>query len=517
MKLPLFLLAPLLLLASGFVHAAAPATGLASTPAVLGLIPETRLPPAAVQASIDTFKHEPLSFAVAAPLQLDARNGSWDSPKAGLSRWRLRIGSEGATTLSLLLTGLALPAGAELWFYGTDGRDVQGPFTARDASAHKGLLQLPLVRSEAAVLEVLLPEAARDAFTVKVTSAYHGYRNPFTSQAKSGVDSRAVSGSCNIDVVCTEGNNWRDAIRATALITVTSGANQLFCTATLVNNTRQDDRALMLTANHCRITGDNVSTVTAYFNMQSDTCGVNNDGRVDQNRAGGTFLARDSNSDFTLFTLASPPAAAFNVYYAGWDARSDVAPQSGVTIHHPSGDEKKISVYSTAGRKVDDQTIGTGSQSFTVDSWEVTWSRGTTEGGSSGSPLWNQAKQVVGVLSGGAASCSAQTAPDYFGRLDCAWTANAASSGQLMAHLDPIGTNCLQLASKNPGSATPVASCAATSSSRSCNSSSGGGGGSVSTPVSNNGGGGGAAGLLLLAGLAAGFSARRLRGARARG
>ena len=454
-------------------QAALPATSLTTAAEALALLPEVRLPASEVQQRIVSLKHEPLRFAVPTALNLDERSGSWSRSAEGLARWQLRVDSAGARSLALRLSEVNLPPAAELWFYDTMGRDVQGPITAARINTATRELSLPLVRSDAAVLEVRVPVAQQNQVAFKINEAYHGYRS-INAAADSGNSPKAAigddAGSCNIDVVCTEGNNWRNEIRSTVLLVTT---NQSLCTGSLVNNTRQDDRALVLTANHCGIRSTNIGSVIAYFNTQSTSCGGNQNGRIDQNIDGGSFLARDENSDFTLFSLASLPPAAFNVLYAGWDARSGVAPQSGVTMHHPQGDEKKIAVYSTAGTAQEDICIGNGvgnsCDGFLVDSWRVTWSRGTTEAGSSGSGLWNQNRQLVGVLSGGGASCGTPNEPDFFGRIERAWQANAATNGQLKAHLDPIGSNCLQLNSKNPGTASPLGSCG----------SSGGGGGST--------------------------------------
>lgn len=506
MKLPLSLLATLPLLASGVVHAAAPASGLATTPATLGLIPETRLPPAEVNARIDALKREPLRYAVPTALAVDERSGQWDVAAPGIARWRMRIESDQARSLSLLLKNVNLPEGASLWFYDAAGLDVQGPFDRHSANLVNRELRLPLVRSATAVLEVLVPLAGRNALTLKIAEAYHGYRDltgPNAPKAAIGSD----AGACNINVVCTEGDNWRNEIRSTVLLTV---ASTTLCSGSLVSNTRQDDRALLLTANHCNIRDTNTSQVLAYFNVMSTTCTGNQNGRVDQNLAGSTFLARDDNSDFTLFTLASVPPSAFNAYYAGWDARGGIAPQSGVTMHHPQGDEKKIAVYNSPATAVEDVRIGNAATGFNVDAWRVTWSRGTTEGGSSGSGLWNQNRQLVGVLSGGGASCDTPTEPDFFGRMDRAWLANSASSGQLKAHLDPINTGCLQLNSKNPGSASPLANCTGTTPTPTPGT----------TPATGSGVGGGGGGLptsLLLGGLAMAGLRRRLRASRVSG
>lgn len=456
----------LLTLACRAASAAAPETGLALTAASLSALPEARLPAAQVRERVEAFKSRPLNFSVSVPLALDERHGQWDLAAPGIARWRLRVESEGASSLSLVLSRVRLPQGAAVWFHDGQGRDVQGPFTPQSTALANGKLRLPLVRSSTAVLEVLVPVAAQSQLAFGVSEAYHGYRaiDGLFRQGSSGEAKAAIgsdAGSCNIDAICTEGNNWRDEIRSTVLITVPVTGGESLCSGSLVSNARQDDRALILTANHCNVREANVSGVTAFFNVMSTTCGGNQNGRVDQNLTGSQFLARDENSDFTLFTLAALPPAAYNVFYAGWDARGNATPQSGATLHHPQGDEKKIALFSVPANRVEDVRIGDPAslEGFNVDSWEVTWSRGTTERGSSGSGLFNQNRQLVGVLSGGGASCSSQTSPDYFGRMDRAWIANTASNGQLKAHLDPTNTGCLQLNSKEPGSASPLATC----------------------------------------------------------
>lgn len=452
MRMPCYALATVL----GFCLTATPASaadGLTlPDAAALTRLPLMRLPAAEVQQQLEQHKGEALRFAVAVPLSLDTRNGTWDAPDTSTARWRLHLGSDGARSLAAQLHDVVLPEGAQLWFYGDDGRDVQGPFTRDNPALIDGSLSLPVVRNDRAVLEVSLPLTQRSALALRLSTAYHGYRPFSAASARPKAAIGNESESCNINVVCTEGDAWRDQIRSVVLLTV---GNQTLCTGTLLNNIREDDRPLVLTANHCDLRTGNVAQTTAYFNVQSSSCGGNDDGRVDQNLRGGSFLARDENTDFTLFTLTNTPAAAFNVYYAGWDARSGVVPQSGVTLHHPSGDEKKISVFSSPAVAVEDQRIGSFSDGFNVDSWQVNWTRGTTETGSSGSGLFNQNRQLVGVLSGGAASCDSPNQPDFFGRLERAWQADTASSGQLKVHLDPGNTGRLQLDGKNASNVSP--------------------------------------------------------------
>ena len=99
----------------------------------------------------------------------------------------------------------------------------------------------------------------------------------------------------------------------------------------------------------------------------------------------------------------------------GWD-RSGNSGNPGVCIHHPGGDLKKIS------------TVAYQPLSTTM-SWKVQWKStengyGTTEQGSSGSPLLTAEHKVIGQLFTGSSSCSNLSGEDYFRRFDISWNGN---------------------------------------------------------------------------------------------
>ena len=382
-------------------------------------------------------KSRPLRFAVLADLPVALDGGLWDRAPDDRARWRARVSSAGALAIALEFSRFSLPAGAELWIYDARGELVQGPYSRRDQTP-EGKLWTALVPGDEAVIELRVPEAQKSAVSLQLGKLSHAYLDI----SKAAVDAPAKSGSCNIDVICSDGDNWRNEIRSVALLSI---GNEYVCSGQLVNNARRDRSPLLLTANHCEIgQAYPASSVVTYWNYQTSTCNraVPN-GSLSQSISGASLLAGDVGSDFTLVRLSSTPPAAYNVYYAGWDAGS-ATPRSGVAVHHPAGDEKRISTYTSSASA---QTVCIDGEACTrrVRAWQVNWARGTTEQGSSGGGLWNQDHRLVGVLSGGNASCTNTGGSDYFARLNAAYQANSASSGQLKAWLDPDNSGITSL------------------------------------------------------------------------
>ena len=145
-----------------------------------------------------------------------------------------------------------------------------------------------------------------------------------------------------------------------------------------------------------------------------------------------------SSSDFLLVEVEDPILDTWEPFTQGWDA-SGFNGHGGVGIHHPSGDRKKISTYSNSLINSNAYAIGA--------HWRVTWvatqtNHGVTEGGSSGSPIFEENHRILGTLSGGASFCSSPNSPDYYGKMSYHWDgANPIpTSMRLKAFLDPADT-----------------------------------------------------------------------------
>ena len=404
----------------------------------------------------------PVRFARATPVQVTPlTEGTWEDV-AGGRLWRLRVVSAGATDLNFGFSTCWLPDGATLHVYSEDENYVQGPYSATDNKPH-GELWTPVLPGSRAVIELFVPATARQQPQLLLSSVNRGFRDLF--HRDKGDAGTAKAGACNIDVICPVANTWSNEIRSVARYSV-GGVG--LCTGTLVNNALGDYRPFFLTANHCEISAANASSVVVYWNFQSPSCGQHNGGSLAQNQSGAIFRAAKADVDVTLIELEEMPDPAFDVYYSGWD-RSGAALPGAVGIHHPNGDEKSISFSSNPLTTVG-SCIGAGNNTH----WQVVWSSGVTEPGSSGSGIWDPAThRLIGTLSGGDSSCAFPTGPDCYGKFSIAWASGSDSSGRLRDWLDPLGSGVIGVSGVNRKTAPLVRPGAASLASEGCGSGNG--------------------------------------------
>ncbi len=382
----------------------------------------------------------PPRFAIPHPVSVTPdSHGIWEDIDETTRRWRVWIESPGAMSINLGFGLYAMPAGGSLRFHAEDFSQSVRPFTHEDNATHRELWT-PVVSSDRVVLEVTIPTAAVEDLELELTSINIGYRG------FGGLGNPLRSGSCNVDVVCPEGDLWRGEISTVGVISTGGGT---FCTGGMVNNTSYDLTPYFLTASHCGIGSGNAASLVVYWNYENSWCrppgggasGGPGDGTLSEFNSGSFFRAGNSASDFTLVQLDSDPNPTWGVGFAGWD-RSSADSSSAVTIHHPSTDEKRISFEYNATATTSylgESVPGDGTHVRVID-----WDLGTTEPGSSGSPLFNQDHRVVGQLHGGYASCTSQTS-DWYGRFSVSWTGGGSASTRLSNWLDPGGTGAMNV------------------------------------------------------------------------
>lgn len=380
-----------------------------------------------------------LTFAHAFNVDFSPSNsGVWYSTNAGFNVWRLTISSRNAYSLNLIFDDFELNNKGRLFIYNEDNNQYLGAFTSRNNKPSHKFAVAPVAGDRITVqYEVPEEEGTPDDFTI--TRVNHDFMGILKS------DRRPISGKpageCNIDVNCEIGDRWSEVKNAVVRLIV-DGRD--VCTGTLINNTAEDKKPYVLSASHCYRKWEYAETTVYTFNYESPYCAPL-DGDPIHTLSGAIMKAHYDSLDFALVELDDLPPPDFRPYYAGWD-RSSVLPDSSVTIHHPLGNIKKISIdydvpeYVTfSSSSIKNPTNG----SFNI----LRWDEGVTEVGSSGAALFNMKKQVIGTLSGGAAYCGSPV-DDYFARFAMQWDFSSDTTKQLKHWLDPLETGTLLLSGK---------------------------------------------------------------------
>ena len=370
-------------------------------------------------------------------------SGTWTHLPDGGKIWQLRVISDGALTINLMFKETKIPEGCELFIYNPEKTFVLGKFTQNHLV--DGQLGTELVPGNAVIVEYYIPPGISDPGSLNLYKVSHGYRTSEEYNEKAF----GTSGSCNMNVNCPDGAPWVNQKRGALMLATSNASGSGFCSGSLINNTQNDGKPYVLTANHCS-QGANFATWFFRFNWESATC-TNGTNPASTSISGSVLRARRTPSDFCLVEITGGLVggtipAAINPYFTGWN-NSNTPPTSSISIHHPDGDIKKISFDDAPSTAV--QAMGS---SEAASSWEIEWDRNTTtEGGSSGSPLFDQNGRIIGQLWGGGASCSNLSSSDYYGRLYNSWVPSGSNStNQLKYWLDPNNTGVTAIDGYDP-------------------------------------------------------------------
>lgn len=395
---------------------------------------------------LDAQLEKPYRIGVTVPAEIGISNsGNWIINPDGSKLWLVSISCKGAEAIGLDFSSFKLPFGSDLFIYNSQRSHIIGSFKANDDSKSFGFTARP-VQGEEIILEYYQPYGCLEEVQLEISSLLYIYRG-FGEKQDRTLFNFGGAGACEVNIHCEEGANWKDQAAGVVRI-LTRVKNQAFwCTGSVLNNSTNDFSPIVLTANHCSESAGNVSSLADlnkwvfYFSYESATCADPMIEPEERSIVGAEKLAASQNSvdigsDFYLVRLKHDIPASYHAFFNGWSL-SAAAPSSGVCIHHPQGDIKKISTYST--------TLGSGTWQSTPNThWIVKWGAtangfGVTEAGSSGSPLYNNEGLIIGTLTGGESACSNTSATDFYGKLSYSWTSNGvADSMRLKPWLDPL-------------------------------------------------------------------------------
>jgi len=358
-------------------------------------VPSARLPAAEPEVLDDETGMpliKPYQHGVETPVDLGfEKAGQWRPLPDGGRFWHLRITSKGARSLNLIYDDFWMPEGAHLFLSNDDRSVVLGAFTHQNNKPHGGFAT-DLVPGEVTILEYYEPPGVAARARLHISTVVQG---------RPGVEAKALMESdrsydpialpCSINTRCPEGRPW--AYETPAVVRIVQGAGS--CTGVLLNNTQRDRTPYILTMNHCGrpAVGDTLDWVFQ-FNYKSAQCTDPSQTPTPQSVSGAVVRAVQAGAaDFTLLELLEPIPKSYQVAYAGWSikdkvSKSDQVSSLGAVIGHPSGDIMKVTLEDDPIRKY----------SWLPKYWMLTFDHGTIEIGSSGSPLFNDRRQVIGLV-----------------------------------------------------------------------------------------------------------------------
>jgi V8-like Glu-specific endopeptidase len=352
--------------------------------------------------------------------------------------WRLKIQSDSAYSIQLILRKFFIPVGARLFVYSENMAQIAGAFTCNNMQEDSSFVIADII-GNTAIVEYFEPASPDFPGEVIIGAIGKAYKNIY-----------ALAGDADyVGINCPEGKDLQDVKHAVCKITFRTDSGSYLCSGALLNNARNDEIPYFLTASHCISTSAEASTLVAYFNYEKEGC--NGIALTARSLSGSTLLTNSPASDYTLLRLSSKPTAAYQPYYAGWNA-DDVAADHVSGIHHPEGLTKKLAI--------DSDTISTNTSTIqwqeSVSSpvgshWQLQFDVGQTAGGSSGSPLFNKKKQIIGQLHGG------DNIYDLYGKFSYSWLHPATKYKRLRLYLDPDSTGITSLNGHYPASNAPDA------------------------------------------------------------
>lgn len=375
---------------------------------------------------------------------------------------------KGALSINLLYNKFWLPPGAVMYLYRSDKKQLIGGFTNINNKGSKDNLKgfgTGLVYGDEVILELFEPKKSINQSIINIAKVIYGYRKIKLPKAFENVENYGGSGSCQVNVNCAEGNNWQNEKRGVGMILVNGNR---YCTGSIIRSNVDDGQLYFLTANHClggwanptekdAISNPDCPEWSFVWNYESAGCtNPATEPSTTQTTAGATVVANWNNTDFALLRLTESPymlPVPYNAFLNGW-TRSTTITSSGAGIHHPSGDTKKIATFtSTPASSQSAMSLPGGTNS---NYWQVAWAATTnghsvTEGGSSGSPLFNNSGLITGQLLGGSSVNCADPAndPGVYGKFSVSWSAGSSAQRRLKDWLDPTNVSPSSLSGAN--------------------------------------------------------------------
>ncbi len=369
----------------------------------------------------------PMRYSVIKDVSIDIKSSGTktylDNYKGTI--WQYKVTAQEAKSIQIILEKYRVPDNAQLFIYDENYSLIKGAFTSLNMTDDLSFVIADFPGQEL-IIEYFEPENASFEGEVVIGGIGQAYIDILDPKSVNADEYNLIN------VNCEEGIKWQYQKHSVCKITYNDGLYSYLCTGSLLNNTRNDGTPYFLTANHCVNTTTAAGTLVAYFNYETIGCSSSSV-LSPLTLSGSTLKTTGTSSDYTLLLLSSSVPVSYLPYYAGWDVSGSIT-DSTTGIHHPKGWVKKISVdHDASASNTTEINWSGGSVSPVYTHWAVLFDEGTTYGGSSGSPLFDENQKVIGQLHGGSTT-------DYYGKLSYSWTHPKTGYLTLKSFLDPDNT-----------------------------------------------------------------------------
>ncbi len=250
----------------------------------------------------------------------------------------------------------------------------------------------PIVFGDVLVVEI---ESDGDLRPIDIDKISYGLKSYRDNEKEQG---------CHLDVNCFD--QWEYIKDGVAMMHFESNGSGFACTGSLLKDSYSTRRPWFLTANHCIGNQAEAETLIVYWEYETVECdGPSRSLLASRTNEGADYVTGSDISDFALLLLHDDPP--LGIPFLGFSLDELEQSEQIAVIHHPGGTFKRISFGKKTGEP----------QNF----WEVVYSEGSTEDGSSGSPLFNTRFEIVGQLSSGNAACWRMFGKDQYGKISSSW------------------------------------------------------------------------------------------------
>lgn len=380
-------------------------------------------------------------FAAPIPANISLDNaGTWTTLPNGDRVWQCALQSPNAIGLVLIFDEFRLVQGAQFFASSPSGQRVYGAYTTESMSP-SGKFLIGVIPGDIALLEYRVPAGTVKTGSIHINRIDYAYDR----QALKNGDKPEDFGSselCNINVNCPLGANHQTEKKGVGRILMIFSNGSGWCSGSLIANTSGTPKPYFLTANHCQWIGSNPDFGLWRFDFDYEGVGCTTPTVEPQAKSilGCDRIAARQETDFMLLELQSLPAN-FGLYFNGWSRDTFTNLARTTFIHHPAGDIKKIS-QDTNYAVVHPAAINWGVPFGTSPArthLKVVPDYGIFQPGSSGCPLFDVNKRIVGQLHGGVWNQfnACIIISSFFGRFSNSWDAGTTPATRLRDWLDP--------------------------------------------------------------------------------